>query len=120
MTRAVILAALRRLGPSTALELQDATGISATTIRRYLVPPVVTLLAVEWTPTGRWTKRFMLTADFCDCGQPAAGAHPSGWARYAVVQLSADGKPRTEVLGLCPACVELLPPGERRKCRRMR
>lgn len=113
MTRAVILAALRRLGPSTALELQDATGISATTIRRYLVPPVVTLLAVEWTPTGRWTKRYMLTADFCDCGQPAG-------YRYAVVQLSADGKVRTEVLGLCPACVALLPPGERRKCRRMR
>lgn len=53
MTRAVILATLRRLGPSTALELQDATGISATTIRRYLVPPTVTLLTVEWTPTGR-------------------------------------------------------------------
>lgn len=72
-TRATVLATLRKRGPMTARELQDATGISAATIRHYLIPPAVTLLAVEWSPTGRgWTKRYALTTVFCDCGQPAA------------------------------------------------
>lgn len=113
-TRARILTTLRKRGPSTALELQYATGISATTIRRYLVPPAVTLLAVEWVPTGRgWTKRYQLTAEFCDCGQPAA-------YRLAIRQLSADEKDRAETMELCPACVALLEPRERRNVKRMR
>lgn len=113
-TRRTILATLRKRGPSTALELQNATGLSATTIRRHLIPPAVTLLAVEYTPTGRgWTKRYQLTANWCDCGQPAA-------YRLAVRQLSADGNDRAEALELCPACVELLPPNERRNIKRMR
>jgi len=110
---AVILAALRKHGPSTARELQDATGISATTIRRYLVPPAVTLRDVEWLPVGRgWVKRYMLTAHFCDCGQPAAYHVP-------ITQLSADGKRRGEHLTLCPVCAGLLTEKEQKLCLRM-
>ena len=38
-TRVIILAALRERGPSTARELQDATGIAATAIRPVLAGP---------------------------------------------------------------------------------
>lgn len=115
-TRDRILAALRKRGPSTALELQHATGISATTMRRYLKPPTVIVHTVEWLPTGRgFVKYYALGTkdDLCDCGRQAV------W-RLSLVLLSADGKERTDSINLCGQCVGMLSAKEREKCVRVR
>lgn len=47
-TRDRIVAALRRLGPSTALDLQDATGITATSIRPVLTSNLCEFVGWKW------------------------------------------------------------------------
>lgn len=74
---ALALATLRRLGPMTASELMHATGVSSTTLRRYLVPPRVVVVGERGKGRER-AKVYGLTKGVLRLW-PARSLSPAGW-----------------------------------------